>query len=120
MKLTNFEIYNLVTVYQDVFKDFSAYIPAKANFKLQKNINNLTAAAGEIDNLRLGILREYGEIEEERIIIPPEKIDAAQSELNDLFSLEQEIDIKTVNIDDFGSVEFTPNQMKILMFMIED
>jgi hypothetical protein len=43
-----------------------------------------------------------------------------QKELNDLFSIEQELDIKTFHIDDLGSVEFTPAQMQTIMFMIED
>ena len=51
--------------------------------------------------------------------IPQENLTTAQFELNDLFSLEQEIDIKILNIDDFGNVEFTADQMQLLMFMIE-
>lgn len=120
MKLTNYQIYNFVMSYQEIFADFKAYIPAKANFKLQKNINILTAAAGEIDNLRLEILMQYGETNEDGSMwIPEENLAIAQSELNDLFSLEQEIDIKILDIDDFGNVEFTADQMQLLMFMIE-
>lgn len=119
MKLTNYEIYNFAMSYQQVFADFTAYIPAKANFRLQKNINMLTAAAGEIDNLRIGILRQYGEDRDGKIIIPPIHSDIVNKELNDLFSEEQELDIQIINIDAFGDVEFTPAQMQTLMFMIE-
>lgn len=120
MKLTNYNIYNFVMAYQKAFADFNAYIPAKANFKLQKNINVLSAAAAEIDKLRLEILKQYGEEIDGQITIPEQNLEIAQTELNDLFMQEQEIDIKTVNIDDFGSVEFTTDQMQVLMFMIED
>jgi hypothetical protein len=120
MKFTNYEIYNIAMAYQDAFTDFKAYIPAKANFKLQKNIAAITAAAAEIDKLRVEILKQYGEEKDGSFSVLKENADIAQSELNDLLMQEQEIDIKTLDIDAFGSVEFTPLQMQVLMFMIED
>lgn len=120
MKLTNSEIYNFAINYQTAFMDFTAYIPAKANFRLQKNITIMTAAAAEIDELRVKILKQYGKEEEGKFIIPKINADIVQTELNDLLTQEQELDIKMINIDDFGLVEFTSDQMKVLMFMIEE
>ena len=65
MKLTNFTIYDFAMLYQNHFKDFNKYIPAKANFKLQKNVNTLIAAAEEIDKLRSNVIKQYGEEDSE-------------------------------------------------------
>lgn len=122
MKFNNQEIYSLATALQDVFKESNIYIPVKANFKLQKNISNLSAAAQDIEISRTNIIKQYGIVNEDgqSYSIPNENLEAANKELVDLFTIEQEIDIKTCNIDDFGEVEFTPAQMQAIMFMIED
>ena len=120
--MTNFEIYNIANSYQSAFGDFKSYIPAKANFYIQKNIQAIAAAAQEIDEARSNIAKHYGELNEDGLSyrIPEDKIIDAQQELNDLFAIEQDINIKKFKIEDLGAAEFTPAQMQILMFMIED
>ena len=121
MKFTNNEIYNYATGFSSIFNS-EIYIPAKANFFIQKNIATFAAAAQEIDKSRMGIAKHYGILSEDgtRYDIPDDKIAEANKELNDLFNIEQELDIKTFKIDDLGNGEFTPNQMQLLMIMIEE
>lgn len=121
MKFTNNEIYSYANILMTIYDD-NKYIPAKANFLIQKNIGIIAAAAQEIEKARLAVARHYGEldIENNQYRIPDDKIELAQKELNDLFSLEQELDIKTFDIDALGNVEFTPSQMQVLMFMINE
>ena len=121
MKFTNNEIYQLANIFNNLF-DSEIYIPAKANFFIQKNIKTIAAAAQEIEKSRLEIAQHYGELNEEQnqFIIPDDKIADANKELNDLFTIEQELDIKTFKIDDLGNGEFTPNQMQVLMIMISE
>lgn len=122
MKFNNQEIYSLASTLITSFKEIDIYIPIKANFKLQKNIGILSAAAQEIETSRANIIKQYGTANEdgETYIIPEAKLEAANKELIDLFSIEQELDIKTCSLDDFGEIEFTPAQMQAIMFMIED
>lgn len=122
MKLTNYEIYNITASYNEVFQDFNQYLPVKVNFYLQKNINALAAAAQEIEQARLEVAKQYGVLVEDGsgYSIPEDRIPQANKELNDLFSIEQELDIKTFSIEDFGSVELTPAQMQVIMFMIDE
>ena len=121
MKLTNNEIYSYATALMTIYED-NKYIPAKANFLIQKNIGVIAAAAQEIEKARLDVAQHYGELDaaNNQYRIPDDKIELAQKELNDLFSLEQELDIRTFNIDALGNVEFTPGQMQVLMFMINE
>lgn len=121
MKLTNLQIYQISESLSSL-SESTQYIPAKANFFLQKNIQIIAAAAKEIEESRLKIAQHYGELDEEnqQYKIPPEKIPEATKELEDLFAIEQDLDIKTLSIESFGSAEFTPAQMQAILFMIED
>lgn len=121
MKFTNSKIYQIGTDLSSI-AEINQYIPAKANFFLQKNIQAIAAAAQEVEESRLKIAQHYGVLNEAvgQYDIPDDKKSEAIQELNDLFDIEQDIDIKTININDLGSAEFTPAQMKAIMFMIED
>ena len=122
MKFNNNEIYQIANVLAKTFDNLDIYIPAKANFFIQKNISILAAAAQEIEKSRLEIAKHYGVLDEEKqqYKIPEDKIEEASKELEDLFSIEQELDIKTFSIEALGNAEFTPAQMQAIMFMIED
>ena len=122
MKLTNEQIYNLTNSYTTEFSDFKSYIPAKVNFAIQKNMQVLAAAAQGIEETRMEVAKHYGVMSEDGqgYEIPEDARPQVQQELNDLFSIEQELEIKTFSIDALGDVEFTPAQMQTIMFMIED
>ena len=122
MKINNNKIYSLANTSVHELSKLNIYIPAKANFFLQKNLQTLAAAAQEIDKSRLEIAKHYGVLDEEsqQYKIPEDKLEEASRELEDLFSIEQELDIKTFSIEALGNAEFTPAQMQAMMFMIED
>ena len=123
MKLTNNKIY---TYANNLLAEFSnsadLKLPVKINFYLQKNIQTLKTLATEIEENRLAIVRSYGELTEDGAAysIPADKVAEAQKELNDLFALEQEVQIYTVNIDALNNdIVLTMRQMEALMFMID-
>ena len=122
MKFNNNEIYQLAGHVTSNLGNLDIYIPAKANFFIQKNMATLAAAAQEIEKSRIEIAKHYGELDTEgqQYKIPEDKIEEASKELNDLFSIEQELDIKTFSIEALGNAEFTTAQMQAMMFMIED
>jgi parvulin-like peptidyl-prolyl isomerase len=122
MKILNYNLYQMVEGLTSLSNDNKIYIPAKANFFIQKNISILAAAAQEIEKARLDIAQHYGEMSEETgsYKIPEDKMEIVQKELNDLFNIEQEIDIKKIKIEDLGDAQFTSSQMQTLMIMIDD
>lgn len=122
MKLTNIQIYNLADTLLKEFANINIYIPAKANFFIQKNIATLSKAAQEIEESRIAIAQHYGEPNEEgtQYTVPSDKQQDAAKELSDLFTIEQDLGIKTFKIDDLGDTQFTASQMQAIMFMIED
>lgn len=122
MKFNNQQIYQLADDILKNLRDLNIYIPAKANFFMQKNINIITNAAQEIEKSRLEIAKHYGILDQESQMykIPKDRLEEANKELDDLFSIEQELDIKKITIESLGDTEFTPAQMQAMMFMIED
>lgn len=121
MKLTNLEIYNIADALGSAFKDCATYIPVKANFYLQKNIKAFTDAAQEIEKVRMEIAKRFGESEGNgSYSVPKENLPAANAELEKLFSIEQDINIKKFKLEDLGDINLTPAQMQALFIMIEE
>lgn len=122
MKLTNNEIYNYATKLASEFKDTKQVLPVKINFYLQKNKKLLLELAQDIEQARIQIAQTYGKYNEEtqNYSIDPERVAEANKELNDLFTLEQDVNICMINfanIDD--NLSLTTGQMEAMMFMIE-
>lgn len=120
MKLTNNQIYqyaqNLGAFYIEV------KMPVRINFYLQKNIQLIQQAAEEIDKARMNIGAQFGVPNENGngYDIPAENIEAANRELNDLFNLEQDINLHIFKLEDFDNIELTFQELSAIMFMIEE
>ena len=122
MKLTNNEIYMYAQNLAIAFEDKEQKLPIKISFYLQKNKNTLLQLAQDIEQSRLEIARSYGELDEEtgQYIVPSEKMEEASKELNDLFNLEQDVQIYKINIDSLtDDMVITNAQMEAIMFMID-
>ena len=120
MKINNNQVY----VYATNLAQFNIEqkMPVKINFFLQRNIQTIQKLAEEIDVARLDIAEQFGELNEEGTSyqIPPHNIAAAQQELNNLFALEQEVNIHMFKLDEFDGIELTMEQLSAIMFMIEE
>lgn len=122
MKLTNQEIYNYATNLIEVFGDASQKLPIKINFYLQKNKQLLIDLAQEIEMARMEIAQSNGHYESEtrQYAIDSDKIEEVRKELEDLFAIEQEVNICTISIDSLSDdLILTTGQMEALMFMID-
>lgn len=120
--MTNNEIYATTIALNREFEDTKQVLPVKVNFYIQKNKATLMSLAQDIEKARMDILQQYGSYNEEteQFEFTPEQAPILTRELNDLFSLEQEINIYTVDIEKFGDdLSLTTGQMEALMFMID-
>lgn len=105
-----------------VFNDCDMRMPVRINFYLQKNIRLIQEAAEEIDRARLSIGAQFGTINAAGTgyDVPLENMAAANKELQDLFDLEQDLNIHMFKLDDFNGIELTYQQMSAIIFMIEE
>lgn len=122
MTLTNSQIYNYATDLMNNFSDKSLKLPVKINFYLQKNQLELLTLAQDIEQQRFNIIQDSGILDEEtqNYIVPDENIEDATKKINELFNLTQDVKIYKVKLEDFGDINFTSDQMKALLFMIEE
>lgn len=119
--MTNLEIYTIANKLFEAFHDSEQKFPVKMNFFLQKNKKTLLTLAQEIEEARMGIAQTYGvDSGDGNFSIAPENISKAQEELDQLFNIEQDVNIAKVKFDDLDpNMELTSAQMEALMFMIE-
>lgn len=120
--LTNMEIYNIATLLLENFKDGDMNLPVKVNFYFQKNMNTIVEMAQDIDKNRMAIFEKYGTRDEEnnQYTFKPEVADTVNQELNDLFSLEQEVKVNMLKLDWFDGINLTTRQVSAIEYMIED
>ena len=124
--MSNTEIYNTASALSGLFTTMvqaEMKMPVKVNFYFQKNMNVLIAMAQELEQERTNIIMKYGTQNPEnpdQVMIPPEQLDAANAELGDLFDLEQEVTINTIELDWFDGINMTPQQVNAITFMIKD
>ena len=122
MTFNNYQIYEYTQVFNDLFEKQDLYIPIKANFIIQKNIRTIVTAGAEIEEARLNIGQRYGKLNEDQsgFLVPQDKLEKANQEITDLFSIEQDLDIRMIKLEDLGDAELTARQMQAIMFMIEE
>ena len=122
MLMKNSEIYHYAQALTEAFRDNNQRLPVKINFYLQKNKKTLLNLSQDIEQSRMEIAQNYGILNEEGTAynIPEENISIVNTEIQDLFNIEQEVPIYKVSIDSFSDdLTLTTAQMEAIMFMID-
>lgn len=110
MILTNNEIYQKAIEIQDSFDDSNLYIPAKLNFYIAKNKQNLITKALVIEDIKRKTLDNNQKTDEQK-----------NKELFELGELEEDVDIKMIPLSWFtDDIKFSYKQMEAIMFMIDE
>ena len=120
IKMNNGMIYQYALMLNEALNDNDLQIPVAVLFSIEKNKQTLMAIAQDVEKYRMDIIKKYGEEVDGNYNVPQDKIEIANKELQDLFSIEQEIKIYKFNIEDLGDIKLTSNQMNAILFMIED
>ena len=121
--MKNSEIYSIGVQLAQYVTKLNLSLPVKVNFYLQKNITALMAMATELEQSRNDILSKYGVLDPEQgnyTFEDDDKLAQANSELVDLFELEQEVPIYEINLEDFGNAELDTNQVQAISYMIRE
>ena len=120
MKMNNGMIYQYVLALNEALNDNDLQMPVAVIFSIEKNKQTLMTVAQDVEKYRMDIIKKYGEEIDGNYNVPQDKIEIANKELQDLFSIEQEVNIYKFNIEDLGDIKLTSNQMNAILFMIED
>lgn len=105
-----------------IFDNFNLSMPVRISFYLQKNISLIKQANTDIEMARMNIGKTFGTINNNGTgyNIPPEKIPDANKELEDLFNLEQDLNLHMFKLDDFDGIDLSYQELSAIMFMIEE
>lgn len=128
MKLTNRKIVNdsnfLATLTQK-------QLPVKVSYAIAKNISKIENELKIYNIERQKLIDKYCVKDEEgnnvidennQLIIADENMTNWNNAINELLDIEVEIDIHKFNINDlmYSNVEFTPSELMIIEYMIEE
>ena len=120
VKMNNGMIYQYALTLNEALNDNDLQMPVAVIFSIEKNKQTLMTIAQDVEKYRMDIIKKYGEEVDGNYNVPQDKIEIANKELQDLFSIEQEVNIYKFNIEDLGDIKLTSNQMNAILFMIED
>ena len=120
IKMNNGMIYQYALTLNEALNDNDLQMPVAVIFSIEKNKQTLMAVAQDVEKYRMDIIKKYGEEVDGNYNVPQDKIEIANKELKDLFSIEQEVNIYKFNIEDLGDIKLTSNQRNAILFMIED
>ena len=120
IKMNNGMIYQYALTLNEVLNDNDLQMPVAVIFSIEKNKQTLMAVAQDVEKYRMDIIKKYGKEVDGNYNVSQDKIEIANKELQDLFSIEQEVSIYKFNIEDLGDIKLTSNQMNAILFMIED
>lgn len=119
-KLTNEEIYNRALALNASFTNNETYFPALVSFAIQKNKDVFIKMAEEIENGRMKVVQHFGVPQEDgNYNISADNIEAANKELSDLLTIEQDVKIFVFGIDALEDVKLTSQETQAIMFMID-
>jgi len=125
--LTNFEVLNIVAgIQQEIFANKESEFSLKFAWKLRKN-TKILANLNEAINEKLAELErpyaddEHSEAAEDgnRQIKQEYALEFAQKR-NELYALENEVEINMATVDEIGAEKISPNVLNLLSFMLED
>lgn len=119
--MTQEEIYQIASNFMNYFDDNENKISVAIAYAIQKNKQTLVTIAQEIEQNRHIILTRYGTLQEDgNFFIPKEAIAEANSELQKLLQIQEEVKIYTLTLEELQSIQLTMSQMNTLMFMIDE
>lgn len=121
MTLTNKEIINIYPILSKL-KNGGKSFPVKVAYAIARNLKTLRGIVEDVDPLRLSILEKYGEIQEDNntYLIPPENKDIVVKELDDLDSVENDIKVYTIKLEQLDGYDLSVEEMEAIDFMIEE
>lgn len=130
-KLKNFEIMNILKNLNSEFglmksNDPDKKLPVSVLWNLSKNVKKLQELADLLNEQEQKINNNYFNEEKSEkndngdLEIKPEYRDSFITEKNDLYNLENEVELQTININEISNLNFTPADFTAIEFMIEE
>ena len=123
-EMSNTQIMQMCDTLTNAFQgEGETYVPIKIGFAITKNINTLRELSREIEDSRLKICDHYGEMTEDGsqyIFKDNETQKKVEEEFLQLLKITQNVNLKTVKLEDIEKIELKLSQIEALTPMIEE
>ena len=122
MTLTNLQILNYTEKLQKAFEGNNKLFPITVIFYIQKNQNTLNQLASELEEFRINLVKQYGDLSEDGQYynIKPEYQETVQKKITDLMEIKQKVEIHKIKLTDLAGVSLSKQEMDAIIFMIDD
>lgn len=120
--MSNLDIYNHANALLESFENMADIVmPVKVHFYFQKNMNVIVDIAKDLEASRTDILKKYGTLAEDGLSynFEPDVVEKVNQDINDLFTIEQEIKINVIPLEWLDNMELSAKQVNAFSFMIE-
>ena len=118
--MTNKEIYSIYEGLCELSNNKELQFPIKISYILAKNKLKLESYYKAISDCEKKIWLQYGKQKEDGSIwMPNENIEKANQALQDLMEIDNNVNIETINIEDFGNINIQLDTLTKLMNMIK-
>lgn len=128
MKLSNEKILNTINVLGNLN---NAQLPIKVAYAVSKNINKIESELKAYNTEKAKLIEKYSEKDEEgkvisneqgHVTIKNEHIEDWNRDINELLSIENEVDIHKIQLNDLLNANYniSPAELTLIDFMIND
>lgn len=120
MKLKN---NNIVKASEALSKLLNTNLPVKQAYKIKKTLASIKKQTEFINEQRNELIKKYGVEKEEGYAISnddKESMKKFMDDFNELLEMEEEIDVRTLTLDDLERIELTANELETIEFIIEN
>lgn len=128
MKLSNEKILNTINVLGNLN---NAQLPIKVAYAVSKNINKIESELKAYNTEKAKLIDKYSEKDEEgkvisneqgHVTIKNEHIEDWNRDINELLSIENEVDIHKIQLNDLLNANYniSPAELTLIDFMIND
>lgn len=128
MKLSNEKILNTINVLGNLN---NAQLPIKVAYAVSKNINKIESELKAYNTEKAKLIDKYSEKDEEgkvisneqgHVTIKNEHIEDWNRDINELLSIENEVDIHKIQLNDLLNANYniSPAELSMIDFMIND
>lgn len=122
MTLTNFQVLTLYPALTSLRDDKELKLPVRVGYKLLRNIELLGSSYETIQKMRDEIVIKYGDLIDNKgtYQVPPEKIEDANKELNDLAQVEAEYNILPIELSEIEDLPLSLDSLNSIYEIIID
>jgi hypothetical protein len=98
-------------------------LPVKVSYRIKRLIDKLNPITKVYDEKRVELIKEYGDKvvdektgEENTQVKDPEKIKQFMEKVNELQSVEEEVEFDKIDIEELGDVKIAPKDLVAFLF----